>query len=159
MIADEINHHTPQEVQNKFKYLKQRYIKKKDNMGPRSTGSKPFHFDFYEEFDEMFGKDPNIQPISTASTTTPMTEEQSIIVFGNSPQTSSRDLPSESLESASESLNSTTKRKKKANLVYSLQTFEKNARLREEAKERRHKESMAAINKFNNIMEKFLEKM
>lgn len=66
-IANDMGHHTGVETKNKFKYLKSRYTKKKDNMSIRSTGASALQFEFYEEFDEMFGNDPNIVPKSIAS--------------------------------------------------------------------------------------------
>ncbi|KAK9680703.1 Myb/SANT-like DNA-binding domain [Popillia japonica] len=37
------------QVENKFKYLKSRYIKKKDNMSCRGTGESPVVFDYFDE--------------------------------------------------------------------------------------------------------------
>lgn len=52
---------------HEFKYLKGRYLKKKENMGSGDTGNKRFKFDYFDEFDRLFNKKPNVEPIAVAS--------------------------------------------------------------------------------------------
>lgn len=59
--------YTKAQIENKFKYLKQRYIKKKDNMGNKSTYESPIVFDYFLEFDEIFGSKPSVKPLAIAS--------------------------------------------------------------------------------------------
>jgi alpha-acetolactate decarboxylase len=54
------------QCRDKFKYLKMRYVKKKDNM-KRETGTENFKFDYFDEMDEIFGKKPNVTPVAIAS--------------------------------------------------------------------------------------------
>ncbi|KAI4457564.1 myb/sant-like dna-binding domain [Holotrichia oblita] len=59
--------HTTDQCRNKFKYLRAKYIEKKDNMGDRQTGAKPIKFEYFDEMDRILGEDPNIIPIAVAS--------------------------------------------------------------------------------------------
>lgn len=42
-------------------------MEKKDNMGQKSSGAGTIKFDYFFEMDEIFSQDPNVQPVSTAS--------------------------------------------------------------------------------------------
>ena len=50
------------QCESKFKYLKARYIKKKENVGTQGTGQSPLKFDYFHEFDNIFGKKANVIP-------------------------------------------------------------------------------------------------
>ncbi|KAK0077879.1 hypothetical protein PV326_009731, partial [Microctonus aethiopoides] len=67
MIAEKMPGKSTEQVKNKFKYLKGRYIKKIENMSDKASGEEKFIFEYLEEFNELFGKDPNIKPIAVAS--------------------------------------------------------------------------------------------
>lgn len=67
MIAKKLPMHTTEQIKNKFKYLKQKYMGKKDNMGPKSSETGTIKFDYFFEMDEIFSQDPDVQPVSTAS--------------------------------------------------------------------------------------------
>ncbi|XP_018402146.1 PREDICTED: uncharacterized protein LOC108779259 [Cyphomyrmex costatus] len=51
-----------------MKYMKRCYLKKIDNMGPKSTGSTPIKCEYFDELDNLFGKKPNVKPVSVCST-------------------------------------------------------------------------------------------
>lgn len=131
------------QVENKFKYLKSRYIKKKDNMSCRGTGESPVVFDYFDEFDDMFGKNHNIEPIALAS---------SIL-----------ESPCEVDNSGSEG--ETPKKKsrleKEVSVLASL--LNKKEHDKEVAKERRHTErqelSKQAINVYEQMMNKLIDKL
>lgn len=53
----------------KFKYLKSKYMLKKDNMKGGANGQARVQFKFLEEMDDIFAKKPNVQPVSLASNT------------------------------------------------------------------------------------------
>lgn len=53
--------YTKAQVENKLKYLKQRCMKK--NMSSKSTDESPIVFDYFLEFDEIFGSKPSIKPL------------------------------------------------------------------------------------------------
>ena len=56
------------QCKDKFKYLKQGYMKKADNMKrDKNSGSEVFHFEYFMQMDEIFGKKPNVDPIYVAS--------------------------------------------------------------------------------------------
>nr|XP_012223298.1 PREDICTED: uncharacterized protein LOC105672743 [Linepithema humile] len=67
MIAQQLPMHTTEKIKNKFKYLKQKYMEKKDNMGQKSSGAGTIKFNYFFEMDEIFSQDPDVQPVSTAS--------------------------------------------------------------------------------------------
>ncbi|KYN13227.1 hypothetical protein ALC57_14591 [Trachymyrmex cornetzi] len=67
MLAQKLPMHTTEQIKNKFKYLKQKYMEKKDNMSQKSSGAGTIKFDYFFEMDEIFGQDPDVQPVSTAS--------------------------------------------------------------------------------------------
>ncbi|XP_039313144.1 uncharacterized protein LOC105206057 isoform X4 [Solenopsis invicta] len=56
------------QCKDKMKYMKRCYFKKMDNMGPKSTGSAPIKCEYFEELDNLFGKKPNVKPVSVCST-------------------------------------------------------------------------------------------
>lgn len=58
------------QCRNKFKYLKSKYVKKNDNMSEKASGQSFLNFEFFEELDEIFNKDPNIVPVALASSST-----------------------------------------------------------------------------------------
>lgn len=43
------------QCRDKFKYLKMRYVEKKDNM-KKETGTENFKFDYFDEMEEIFRK-------------------------------------------------------------------------------------------------------
>lgn len=55
---------TVSHIRNRFKYLKGKYMAVNDNMSDRATGAKRLKFDYLEEFDDLFGKEPNVTPVS-----------------------------------------------------------------------------------------------
>ncbi|KAI4455688.1 hypothetical protein MML48_9g00014048 [Holotrichia oblita] len=55
------------QCENKSKNLKRGYQKKVDNMKSTFTGAETIKFDYFNRFDEIFGKKPNIRPLSIAS--------------------------------------------------------------------------------------------
>nr|CAI5822402.1 unnamed protein product [Callosobruchus analis] len=67
MIGEKLKSHTVDQIKNKFKYLKQKYTAKKDNMRDRSSGARATHFEFFDEMNSIFGKADNIEPKYLAS--------------------------------------------------------------------------------------------
>lgn len=66
-ISNEMECFTAKQCSDKLKYLKPKYMKKKDNMGPGSSGAEFYRFEYFDEFNEIFGKKPNITPVLVAS--------------------------------------------------------------------------------------------
>ncbi|XP_039313421.1 uncharacterized protein LOC113004792 isoform X2 [Solenopsis invicta] len=59
-IAKKLPTHTTEQIKNKFKYLKQKYLEKKDNIGQKSSGAGAIKFEYFFEMDEIFGQDPDV---------------------------------------------------------------------------------------------------
>ncbi|CAH1106748.1 unnamed protein product [Psylliodes chrysocephalus] len=66
-ISSKIPSHTWEQCKNKFKYLKSKYIEKKDNMGAKATGAKAIRFDYFDKMEKIFRQHPNVAPVATAS--------------------------------------------------------------------------------------------
>lgn len=102
-------------------------------MGPKKTGDPPVKFEYFTEFDQIFGKEHNIKPVAVASS----------MMGGSSTSCETPDEGSEGSEKP-------TKKRKK------LQD-------REASKQRQqHEESMKikreALDTFKEYMDKLLEK-
>ncbi|KAL0117665.1 hypothetical protein PUN28_008816 [Cardiocondyla obscurior] len=67
MTAQKLPTHITEQIKNKFKYLKQKYLEKKDNMSYKSSGASGIKFDYFNKMDDIFGQDPDVHPVSTAS--------------------------------------------------------------------------------------------
>lgn len=143
---------TAQQCENRLKYLKGRYLKKRDNMSIRSSGADNFKCEFFPELDSIFGKKPNVTPIAEASTSRgcPNVEEYN-------PDTMKRCAVAEHPEVGF----------KKTKLQKEVDTwrdeFNKNAKMREEAREKRHQELVMvqkqATEEYQNMMLKLLENL
>lgn len=150
-IAQEMNKQgfkfTKIQVENKFKYLKQRYMKKKDNMGNKSTGESPIVFDYFLEFDEIFGSKPSVKPLAIASSS-------KLEVNIQSDSTDENEKP--------EKKNIKTSRLDKE-LEGWKEYFSKKDEEKENARERRHREKMEvaekAITSYEKLMEKLIDKL
>lgn len=73
MISNDINAtgylFTATQAKNKFANMKKIYMKIKDKDG--HTGEAPIPFDFFDEFDELFGGNHNVTPVALASNSVP----------------------------------------------------------------------------------------
>lgn len=146
-IAHKVSTHTPQQCENKLKYLKSQYIKRIESSGPKNTGGTIVKCPYFEDLDAIFGKRPNIVPVAVAS--------------------SSRgkcDLKRESSGDEEEPLScgefNKKCRKKKSMLQKQLEDIENRSKEREAAREARHKESMqrkdAALKVFSDFCNNYL---
>lgn len=153
MISKSIRTHSSSQCENKFKYLKSKYIKKLENQSSRKTGERAMKFDYFEQFHALFGKDPNIKPVAVASSMNPTekaaSNEDSDTNMGkeNIPENPSKKTKLE-----------TRKVKVEEQLAEIRASMEK----KEEAKKQRHEESMLlkkqALDTFKEYMDKLLEK-
>ncbi|KAJ3661720.1 hypothetical protein Zmor_006107 [Zophobas morio] len=141
--------YTKAQVENKFKYLKGRYIKRKDNMGSRGTGESPVSFEYFDEFDAIFGDKPNVRPIATASSSR-----------ASSSTSSEPPLLSDEEEKPVQKKKCTRIEREVATLATALQ--ERDVK-REEAQERRHQErqnmAQQALLMYQRMMDKLTEKL
>nr|XP_022909150.1 uncharacterized protein LOC111420402 [Onthophagus taurus] len=147
------------QCENKFKNLKRRYQKKKDNMKPTASGAAVIKFEFYNEMEELFGKKPNIEPLAIASSS------RENIVQNNS--LIEKDLDSDSSSSSkkrkregSEKTKQKKKKTKSDKLIEELNRMENN---REERRRKRHEEMMNSqlrvLKVFEETMNKLIEKL
>lgn len=58
---------TATQCKDKYKYLKGKYMKTKDNMSDRSSGAEAIKFEYFQEMDEFLGKCHNASPIALDS--------------------------------------------------------------------------------------------
>lgn len=152
MIAQKLPMHTTEQIKNKFKYLKQKYMEKKDNMSQKSSGASTMKFDYFVEMDEIFSQDPDVQPMSTAS---------SMRGIKRASKTSSTENE-ENLYSDEEIITKKSKKlkiRKRSELSKQLGTYEENVKDREAKREKRHNELMerqdAALKILENIANSF----
>lgn len=147
MIAKKLPTHTTEQIKNKFKYLKQKYLEKKDNMGQKSSGAGAIKFEYFFEMDEIFGQDPDVQPVSVASSSRGI-QYASTSLVETKENSSSND---EEITKKNDKL----KIRKKSKLEKQLSTYEQNFKEREAQKEKRHSELMtrqdAALKILENI--------
>ncbi|KAM0728545.1 hypothetical protein ACS0PU_004800 [Formica fusca] len=147
MIAQKLPMHTTEQIKNKFKYLKQKYMEKKDNMSQKSSGAGTMKFDYFSEMDEIFGQDPDVQPVSTAS---------SLRGIQRASKTSSAETEENSYtddEEIKTKKNEKLKIRKRSELAKQLSTYEQNFNEREAKKEKRHNELMARQDAALKILE------
>lgn len=139
-ISQEMKSHTSEQCKNKWKYLKAKYMEKKDNMGIKSTGSKFIKFEFFKEFDDIFGKEPNVVPVSVASSS------KGIDNIKNLSKPPVSDILSENVQSA--------KKRKRSVLEKKLDIYENNQVEKDKLGQTRHKEVLERQDKAINILER-----
>lgn len=137
MIAQKLPMHTAEQIKNKFKYLKQKYMEKKDNMGQKSSGAGALKFDYFFEMDAIFSEDPDVQPVSTASSS------RGIKRALKTSSVEIEDKSSDDDDIARNKKNEKSKIRKRSELSKQLSTYDQNFKEREAKKEKRHNEAMA----------------
>lgn len=60
MISVNLKSHTTEQCKNEFKYLKQKYLEKKDNMSTKATGTANIKFEYFNEMDKIFKDNANV---------------------------------------------------------------------------------------------------
>lgn len=126
-------------------------MEKKDNMSQKSSGASTMKFDYFVQMDEIFSQDPDVQPMSTAS---------SMRGIKRASKTSSTENE-ENLYSDEEITKKSKKLKirKRSELSKQLGTYEENVKDRETKREKRYNELMerqdAALKILENIANLF----
>lgn len=69
------------QCKHKFRFLKKIYNKKMDTK--KNSGGAPIQFDYFHEFNEMFGEDHNVTPLVTTSSFDPSQIDESLEGFDN----------------------------------------------------------------------------
>lgn len=129
-IALQLESHTAEQCKNKFKYLKSKYMEKRDNMGSKATGSKALKFDYFDEFQDIFGSDPNVEPLAVASSSRGEDNIPDKLPIGNE----ENHQPNQSQVNI--------KKRKRTLLEKQMTSYEEKLRERELNTERRHQESL-----------------
>lgn len=141
--------YTKKQVENKFKYLKHKYTKKKENMGDNATGASNFVFDYFDEFDEIFGDKPSIKPTHIASTSAGKSSLDEVEI-----EEKDYKPPSRKLKKLCQAQNDVS--------VW-MSNFEERDKKKEENREKRHQERQEILNKsietFDKLMNKLIDKM
>ncbi|XP_031342999.1 uncharacterized protein LOC116173531 [Photinus pyralis] len=144
---------TTSQIKDKVKYLKMRYMKKKDNMKATSSGAAAIQFTYYEEMDDIYGKKPNVEPIAVASSLRGRNLEDK--------KEDSDDVRSRSSSPPVTETASTT------SSISPTPSVSRKRRFTEDDIERRHKERLSllrelqqkSIENFNMQMNKLLDKL
>ncbi|CAG9822224.1 unnamed protein product [Phaedon cochleariae] len=159
LISTDIKTHSSDQCQNKFKYLKSKYIKKKNNMSSKKSGAKSMNFEFFEEFDDMFRNHPNVEPSFTASSQkgNSSTAIDTVVTEENEPRSRITDK-----DERAENENSVkvTKKEVKKDMKQILAEYNENLAIKEAAKQKRHEENIQlkkeALDTFKSCIEKLL---
>ncbi|CAG9763587.1 unnamed protein product [Ceutorhynchus assimilis] len=134
-------HFTSEQIKTKFSKLKQQYMKVKDNN--LQTGVAPMDFQWLEEFDAIFAKNHNVEPVATASslTFTPLAAK---------PTSSTSVIPKHSKKSNTEKIieNIDKMRQERANRQHE----------RNEERSIERREILNELRRGNDLFEKVLEK-
>lgn len=148
---------TPIQCENKWKDIKRKYMETKDHNN--NSGNDPRTCKFYEELEEVLGEKPCVKPVAIASN---LNKKRAV--------SSEEQNDSEENEDSGSSTQTqkTPKQKKKMTRVQrELKDWSAalliDAKTREEAKERRHKEiiaeSKATVEAYKEIMTKLIDKL
>ncbi|KMQ86325.1 hypothetical protein RF55_14709 [Lasius niger] len=124
-----------------------KYMEKKDNMGQKSSGAGTMKFDYFFEMDEIFGQDPDVQPVSTASSLRGIQRASKMSSVQIEENSCSDD------EEIATKKNEKLKIRKRSELAKQLSTYEQNFKEREAKKEKRHNELMARQDAALKILE------
>ena len=159
-ISTEMKSHSAEQCRNKFKYLKSKYVEKKDNMSGRATGMKCVSFSYFDEMDEVFGTEPNITPVAIASTSRGernfqgiSTDERrdTILATPTTPSTSRK------RDETEDDTVPVLKKRRGERTPLLTDTALIIHREKEEGRNRRHREKMEAVTEFTNAIKALAE--
>lgn len=146
------------QCQNKFKALKKGYAEKLFNMSTKASGAGRINFEFFNEMDEIFEKDPSFRPLTTAD---------SGVGFNPGAGTDTTSPTTNTTSPTTDLLRSPQKKKKKltaSGLI--LERLDKIDRRREqrdikrdEKEEKRLQQQKESSDQFNQLMTKMIEKL
>lgn len=144
------------QCENKFKELRKKYVKVKDHN--KQSGNSPMTCKFFNEFEEVLGDKPCVQPVVLASN---LRKRSTISQNSDTEDRSSKD------DSSKDEENDRKKKIKKTRVQRELSEWSiglrEDAKRREEAKEQRHKELVSASDRavaaYKEMMEKLIDKL
>lgn len=150
------------QCENKWKDIKRKYMETKDHNN--KSGNDPKTCKFYEDVEEVLGEKPYVKPVSLASNL----NKRHITIINSKEQNDFDEIIEDSESSTSQSEEGLLKKKRKTTRVErELKDWSAallaDAKVREEARERRHREviveSKAAIDIYKEMMGKLIEKL
>ncbi|XP_071577461.1 uncharacterized protein [Temnothorax nylanderi] len=150
------------QCENKWKDIKRKYMETKDHNN--KSGNDPKTCKFYEDLDEILGEKPCVKPVSLASNL----NKRHRTMINSKEQNDFDEIFGDSESSTSQSEEGLPKTKKKMTRVErELKDWSAallaDAQVREEARERRHKEVIAeskvAIDIYKEMMGKLIDKL
>lgn len=152
---------TPTQCENKWKDIKRKYMETKDHNN--KSGNDPKTCKFYEELEEVLGEKPCVKPVSIASNL----NKRQRLAFNDKELSDFDKINEETSDLSSQNEETPPKKRKMTRIQRELQDWSAallaDAKIREEAKERRHQEaiaeSKAAIDTYKAMMEKLIEKL
>lgn len=150
MIENKMKPFSAEQCKNKFKYLKSKYLKKKDNMSDKSSGAKYLQFNFFEEMDELFGKDPNITPVAIASTSGQARKRNNTSEAESTNEVSEENLKPEETNKID------THKKTKRNIADQLKKISEESKEKEKNSERRHQENKALKERGLELFDRYM---
>ncbi|CAL1671733.1 unnamed protein product [Lasius platythorax] len=116
-------------------------------MGNKSTGQSPFVFDYFLEFDDIFGSKPSVKPLAIASSSKQVNIQQD-------------DSTDENLYESDEPERKKIKTSKLDQKIDGWkELFTKKDEEKEDERERRHRERMEMAEKTITAYEKLMEKL
>lgn len=155
MISVDLKSHTTEQCKNKFKYLNQKYLEKKDNMSTKASGTANIKFEYFDEMDKIFKDDANVVPVSVASSSRDEHNLDDIkeIVESNE--------ESDSTDNSNlNEINNVPKKSQKRNrtqMEKRLDQFDQNLQRKEELKNQRHRELMEKQDSALKLFEKMTD--
>lgn len=152
--------YTSTQCKFKFKYLKSKYMQKKDNMKSTSSGQARIKFLYFDAMDDIFGKKPNVTPISLASSLSKHTLGTGECSNEQFDMLEAETINDEEIENI-EPIKSKKKKKitAKNNIEKVLSEIRENSSAREAAKQKRHEENMQFKNKMLEVFNEKLDAM
>lgn len=147
-ISVQIGTHSWEQCKNKFKYLKSKYVEKKDNMGTKASGAKNMKFEYFEEMDEVFQNDPNIKPIALASSSKGIENMHCLKI--------NEDKNQEKKRKADNDLQEQENRKTKKGIPMDI--YKEVQEMKEHGRNKRHQEIVQVLNNFVSALKDLVPK-
>jgi len=152
MISEKLKSHSSEQCKNKFKYLKQKYVEKKDNMSTKASGAAHIKFEYFDEMDKIFQNDANIVPVSVASSRGEHNFDNIKEIMESNEDSDSTDNLTVKCDLPKKSV-----KRKRSQMEKKLDNFEKNFKQREELKHQRHRELMERQDRALQLLEKMTD--
>lgn len=156
-LKEENFNYSPIQTKNKFSKLKCLYVKSKDSRGPNNSGGIPIRFEYYEEFEDIFGSShahglPGAQSSLAVNSINERSDsrlDESLISEGV--------LEEDNLESSSEIVEPITNRRRKRKAISEI--FNDSVDKLISQRERQHKEKMEKMEQMDKDHKDLLKQL